>query len=303
MHHKTTNAIPTLLVGFILLILFTACTDTRPINLQTDKGHFNEDLEYGVSMRPPQNFKKAKSYVGFQAPRQAGSIELVMEDDYQELVNKYSPETMKLRNSKLDKHQPVAYGENENAFYVEYFDKPQKRYRQALVIAQNEKVYHIKSFYRGPLVEFQTQEIRDAILSTHIGEFREGGKPFSNIFLADLNTDKIIYTRDNKYPTEEPDSLVVSVENVDNLKLKGMEPKAYIKKRVAEYGPKIEYVLRDPLDNGYILKCTNRSDSLNVLGILMVSEEENHMYIECVGNKKVDLKEVGNIMISQFVTM
>lgn len=302
MNHKTTTSSPILLLGFLALLLFSSCTDSTPIILQTEKSPYAKILEYGVSMRPPEKFKKAKSYIGYQAPNQAGSIELVLESDYQELVNKYAPETIKRRNGKIDKHQPVIYGDNENAFYIEYYDKPQRRYRQALVIAQNDKVYHIKSFYRGPKVDFQTEEMRRAILSTTIGEFKEGGKPFSKVFLKDLSGDKIIYTRDNKFPTEKADSLVVTVENIGNIKDKGIDPKTYIRERLSAFGQNVENILRDPLANGYILKCTVRSDTQNVLGILMVAEEEN-VFIECVGNKKADLKEVGNIMISQFVTM
>ena len=287
----------------IILVLLSAflnsCTETSTININGEKHAHSLELDYGVSIVPPEGFKKAKSYIGIQAPNQGGSIELVMETDFEKLKNAYSKESIKSKKGKLYRHQPVIYSDNENAFYVEFYDTTQKRYRQVLVISIEERVYHIKSFHRGKPNHSLSNVMRMALMTTHIGEYYEKGQPFSKTFIADLN--KFRYTRDNKFPTQSPDSLVVTVEYLANSEIKNNNTKVFLKNRVNSICEGCLNILRDELENGYILKCPARSSSKSVLGILVVSDQGRNTLIECVGNEKTDLKEIGNLMISKFL--
>ena len=111
-----------LLLAFLLGGLLSSCTDTSIIHLNKKKQLYAIDLDYGVSIVPPSDFKRAKSFVGFQAPNRAGSIEVTMESNFEKLKDKYTKESIEARNGKVYRIQPVKYGESENAFYVEFYD-------------------------------------------------------------------------------------------------------------------------------------------------------------------------------------
>lgn len=285
----------------LICTLFIACIESSEIKYNMKKGSNATDLDYGVSIKVPSSFKKAKSYVGVQAPRQEGSIELVIESDYQQLVQNYSKENLKARNKKLYRLQPVIYGDNENAFYVEFHDKPQKRYRQALIIETKGKVYHVKAFHRGPPEHTLSTTMRQALMSVHIAEYEEKGLPFSEVIvLHDFN--KYMYTRDNKYPTEEPDELLVTVENLGKS-ISSPNVNSYLMDKVNSICEGAEYVSKEKITNGSILKCRAICETKSVQGIFILSNEGEQILILCEGNEKTNLNEITSLMLSKFMTL
>ena len=287
---------------FSLLLIISSCTKTSLIKMNPKKNIYSEEVGFGISMQPPNTFKKAKSYIGFQDPQKMGSIALEMEDDYEQIKISYSKENIDSRGGAIYRFQPVSYAGNENAFYIEFYDKPQKRYRQVLVISQDEKVYHIKGFHRGKPNNPLSNKIRMAILTTHIGEFQKEEKPFSKVFFTD-DFQNFRYTRDNKYPTEEPDSMVVNVLTLDKGELQKYNQRDYLERKINAITNGETSNSKEPLENGTIFKCISKTEKKHVLGLLLVSDQNEATLIECIGNEKTNLKEVSNYMLSQFITI
>lgn len=298
------NVTTKILILILFNILFSSCTEKSTIYLNGEKHLNSMELDYGVSLVLPRDFKKAKSFVGIQAANQGGSIEIKMENDFEKLKSTYSEKSIKSKNGKLYRLQPVSYSDFNESFYVEYYDTPQKRYRQVLVISKEEKVYHIKSFHRGRPNHPLSNTIRMALMTTHIGRFVEVGQPFSKAYYTSF--DEIIYTRDNVFPTNSPDSLVVTVESGVKTEIKNANVKSFLKSRINNICKGCENIQKNELENGYILKCTARSLKKNALGLMFVNnnnKDNDYILITCVGNEKADLKEVGHIMKSKFISI
>jgi len=285
----------------LLVIAFLSCTETEPIYLEYKKGPNNEELDYGVSLKPPARFNKGKSFIGYQAPGYAGSIELVMEPDFEAVRKRYSVDALESRNGKIFRYQPVVYNDNNKAFYVEYLDKPQKRYRQALVLSFQDRVYHLKSFHRGKPDNPLSREIRTALMSVYIDDFSVKGKPFSKMFFDKQS--RITYTRDNKFPTEEPDSLVSRFEILNKEQLQGLSAKAFLQKRVREICEGCDYVKREDLKNGVFLECNTSCDSKKIIAMLVGDDESFYNLFICEGNEKTDIKETSTLLKSQLLSM
>tara|TARA_R110000737_G_C14572165_1_gene484248 strand:- start:262 stop:1077 length:816 start_codon:yes stop_codon:yes gene_type:complete len=263
---------------------------------------YSEEMGFGVSMQPPSTFKRAKSYLGFQAPHKMGSISLEMNETYEQIKIMYSKENIDSRGGVLHRYQPVSYNGNTDAFYVEFYDNPQKRYRQVLVISEDDKVYHIKGFHRGKPNNPLSNKIRMALLTTNIGEYKKEEKPFSKVFFAD-DLEHFKYTRDNKYPTEEADSMVVYVTTLAVGELESYNERDYLERIVKAITNGETSNSREQLENGIIFKCTSITDTKHVLGILLVADQSEATLIECIGNEKANLKEVSNYMLSQVVSI
>ncbi len=292
------------MIVLALGMILNSCVDSSTLHIDVKKHSVATDLEYGVSIVSPRDFKKAKSYIGIQAPKRAGSIELVIEEDFESLKHKYSKETIKAQRGKLYKHQPVQYGEYHDAFYVEYHDKPQKRYRQVLVISKDEVVYHVKAFHRAKPDHPLTNEIRKSLSTVHIGDFIDKGMSFSEAFIIDLN--QVMYTRDNKNPTEEKDSLVVLVSTITKPRINLTNAKSFLKNRIkknCEECEGCEDVRRDKLVNGHMFKCSGRSSSKSVAAILMMDKGNERILIESIGNEDAEVEEVADNMRSKFLTV
>jgi hypothetical protein len=273
------------------------------ITINSEKNIYNEEIGFGVSIQPPITFKKAKSFLGFQAPNKMGSISLEMDETYEQLKAAYSEESIDAREGKLYRNQPVSYAGNKDAFYVEFYDKPQKRYRLVLVIKKEKKTYHLKCFHRGKADHPLSNKIRISLLTTHIGDFQNEEKPFSKVFLEDLENITYKYTRDNKLPTEEPDSLIVLIRSLEKGVIQKYKERDFLEQKVNSITNCKTSTSTEPLENGQIFKCISRTESKHVLGILLVLDNNESTLIQCIGNEKTDLREISNIMLSQFVSI
>ena len=296
------KSIRSILLFLTLSFMISSCTKTTMIKMNPQTNIYNEEIGFGVSIQPPSAFKRAKSYLGFQAPHKMGSISLEMDEDYEQIKTEYSKKNIDLRGGAIYRNQPVSYRGNEDAFYIEFYDKPQKRYRQVLVINQDNRVYHIKGFHRGKPDNPLSNKIRKAILTTNIGEYQKEEKPFSKVFFAD-DLEHFRYTRDNKYPTEEADSMVVNVITIENDELERYNLQDYLESKIKFITNGETSNSSEPLENGTIFKCVSKTETKHVLGILLVSDQNEATLIECIGNEKSNLKEVSNYMLSQIVTI
>jgi len=291
-----------------LSIIATSCKKTSPLILSSEKGLYNEEIGYGLSIQPPISFKRATSYNGFQAPNKLGSISLNVAENFDFIKEHYSIDAIEDRDGSIYRHQAVQYGSDKTGLYVEYYDNPQKRYRQELFIVSGEKVYHIKGFHRLRPNAQESNEIRRAIQTAHIdprvdiSEFRKVEKPFSKIFLADL--ENVHYTRDNKYPTEEPDSMLVKVGNITQADYNKYDIIGYLKEEVTKITKTKVKTSTKRLSNGMLYKCTSKSEDKSALFVIMTSDESaDATLIKCIGNEKADLKKTSIHILSEFMAI
>jgi len=258
-----------------LSIIATSCKKTSPLILSSEKGLYNEEIGYGLSIQPPISFKRATSYNGFQAPNKLGSISLNVAENFDFIKEHYSIDAIEDRDGSIYRHQAVQYGSDKTGLYVEYYDNPQKRYRQELFIVSGEKVY---------------------------SEFRKVEKPFSKIFLADL--ENVHYTRDNKYPTEEPDSMLVKVGNITQADYNKYDIIGYLKEEVTKITKTKVKTSTKRLSNGMLYKCTSKSEDKSALFVIMTSDESaDATLIKCIGNEKADLKKTSIHILSEFMAI
>ena len=140
-------AIKTILFILTLSLVISSCTKTSLIKMNPKKNIYSEEIGFGVSMQPPSSFKRAKSYLGFQAPYKMGSISLEMNESYEQVKTIYTIEKIESRGGSLHRYQPVSYNGNTDAFYLEFYDNPQKRYR----LDKPEQVVPVKPEQAVPL--------------------------------------------------------------------------------------------------------------------------------------------------------
>lgn len=290
-----------LLLFCFAILNITRCQETSLLNLVGEKGIYDTEIGYGVSMRVSLSYKKAKSYIGYQIPLKMGSISIELEPDFDAIKHYYKASSISAREGKIYRDQPVIYNNHSNALYVEYYDSPQKRYRLILIIKQEDRTYVIKGFHRGRPEHLLTEELRKAILTTSIGSFKNQEKEFSKVFINDVNS--FNYTRDNKYPTEEPDAIVVTVTNFQKGEIQTNDHIKYLENRISSITDSDVVNSNEKLTNGMLYRCLSTNNNQRVMGILLTSNKGDNIIVECVGNEKADIVAVSNLILSQMTSV
>lgn len=286
---------------FFSILIITSCKKTSTIELSGKKDIYATDVGYGVSMMIPLSYKKAKSYVGYQVPLKMGSISIELEQDFDAIKHYYQASYIAARDGNIYRDQPVKYNGHSNALYVEYYDNPQKRYRLILIINQSDRTYVIKGFHRGHPEHLLTDEMRKAILTTSLGIFKNQEKEFSKVVQNGLFHS--IFTRDNKYPTEELDEVVVKVITLQKDEIHKSEHIKYLENRIKAITNSDAVNSNEKLTNGMLYKCLSTNNSQRVMGILLTSDNGDNIIVECVGNEKADIVAVSNLMLSQMTSV
>lgn len=290
-----------IIVILFSLLMITSCKKTSIIELSGKKDKYAIDVGYGVSMMMPLSYKKAKSYVGYQVPLKMGSISIELEQDFDAIKHYYTGTSISARDGSIYREQPVIYNGHPNAFYVEYYDNPQKRYRLILIIKQSDRTYVIKGFHRGQPEHSLTDEMRKAILTTSLGIFENQEKEFSKVVQNGLFHS--IYTRDNKYPTDESDEVIVKVITLQKDEIHKSDHIKYLENRIKSITNSDVVNSNEKLTNGMLYRCLSTNNNQRVMGILLTSDKGDSIIVECVGNEKADIVAVSNLMLSQMTSV
>lgn len=286
---------------FVLIFSWTGCKVTGTKTINPIKGEAYANIGYGVYLPLPPGYKKGKSFQGYQAPNMKGSIEILLEQNFDDLKNYYSKSAIKSRDGSIKIFQPLIVNGITDAFYVEYHDTPQLRHRYIYVLQKENRVYHIKGFLRLNANEDDKWDMRNSILSSYFDAYQEEETSFSIPHMITLNS--FYFTRDNKFPTEELDSAFFRVTTLQNASFDYESARNFIYKKSAletNQKPPITY---ENLVNGMLYEASTSDDTKQVYLMLMTSEDSGSAFVEGIGNKQMDMKEFKRLAKSKFMTV
>jgi len=287
------------ILSVIAILCLGSCIERTPLQLSAIKDINATVISNGVSVKRALKMERAKSYNGLQAVYEVGSIELRSDQDYDELVDYYSPEQVDYRNGKLLRHQPVYYDSTTTGLYVEYTDKTYKRRRMALLLKNSDHNYLLKAWHNEKKDSGVSNKFRSTLHSVHIGEYTEYDKPFSKMHLFDLTA--IHRSRDNLFPTEEADSLYIKVSDVPKVKPTTSDMQAILAPVISEYTDIPQYTRYEDMVNGKLASVTIDDDNTKAFIMLIAEEVGSGLLVVGYGNEKVSLPEVTSLVKSKFL--
>lgn len=213
--------IPRFFLALSICLIMLSCVNKKDLKLDLTKLPEQTHLGDGFWVKPLPDFNQARSYLGFQAPGYSASISI--KKDYNDLeyyIARYNGREGAFGAKKLlDKRNVIVEGEKKGIM-VRFMD-PKNIYRIRMVLEVEDKLYKISAFYRAGYEDKYEDQIMDAFESLSFGGYEKPTeRPDGELQLAKVLVDpyRMIYTRDNKFPTESFDELVLEESVIKNIK-------------------------------------------------------------------------------------
>lgn len=293
---------------FLLLLLvsgISACGD----NYVTEHYHLENqsttDLQYageGVYLDVANQYSKARTYDGFQARGGKSSISVKLTDTpIEELKKDYESTQLKKRRANLKELSTVDYNGNTNAFYAVTEEEKQGTIRYLLAIRENDVTYLIKAFAFANRHDYYRNNIKQALLSTYIGNPIDIKAAFTAVQADNKQSTNIIYhTRDGKYPTESTDQAVIKTEFVN---IKGFTETTYLQQTLTELtGGKAYGIGTEFLANAKYHCGKSQTDKMKAYaGLVPAPVAGGHLLMIASGNAVVDLMELETYVRDQLI--
>ncbi|MEM6770630.1 MAG: hypothetical protein AAF597_08615 [Bacteroidota bacterium] len=237
-----------------------------------------QEMANGVYVRVPSQFRRARSYVGYQYLNGPASISLEVRDrPISSIERLFEDDALQQRGERLLELRPVVFYGNERAFYAVTEAKRKGVFKYLLAVEEEGKTYNIKalcSIRLSNALNMATM-FEEALLSTEIRGYQAGVTDFARVGEGGDPFDAI-YTRDGKYPTESADAAVVKSSLMimpdDDLELAVLER---VKEEVKQLnGGKGAVIGEETLSNGYILYATSHTDTLSAFAAILNNTRE-----------------------------
>jgi|GEM_PF-1797453 hypothetical protein len=288
---------------FSLFFFLTSCTsiETKPMKITPLKNDKSVHVGQGIWMKIPSNYKKAKSYEGFQTADNTSSISVKINLKSMDQVKKiYSSESLSRNKLDLLQLSPVNYDGNENAIFSLVEDTKKKTIKYLLAINDKGTTYNLKAFCFASHKDKYDDIIREALFSSVIGEVKFEEKLFKPVI--DLDSKNIVYTKDGKYPTDSPDQSKIEVENVKTLKgIKGIKGVTKVEKALMEFKTGSGSLVNSkPIGNGELISGRSIGNNGIAYVALISLDGDNGLLVKCSGNAKSKISEFEDFVINNF---
>jgi len=283
----------------MIIISVGSCVERSPIQLSAAKDSKAVAISNGVFLTPALQMERAKSYNGLQALNGIGSIELRTNQNFEELLKYYSPEQIKYRDGKLLRHQPVSYDSTTSGLYVEYLDKTYNRRRLVLLLQNEEHNYLLKAFHNEDSPKGVSNKFRSTLQSVYIGKFTKYEEPFSKVHLYDLTA--MYRSRDNLFPTEEPDSLYLKIADVPSVQPSPLSMQKVLRPIISEYTDQPYGIKYEEMTKGRIAFVTIDDNDTKAVIMLIAEDVGSGLVVVGYGNELVSLPEVTSLVKSKFL--
>ncbi len=291
-----------LLLLFAFFLCCSSCNmvDSSEISVEGKKVEDAKHLGQGVWMKIPSKYRKAESYDGYQAPQYHSSLSVkTSQESLDRLLKVYEEKNLKAQKCRLLELRPVVFEEEHEGYYVVVQDFRKKTIRHLLAVKIGETLYKIKGFYFKELEDQYETYVRNALLSSHIGEVQQEEERFKFASFIDLET--VVLTTDGKFPTESPDSLYLSLRSFDNVG--AVDPFEIIRNELQKHVEidmrKVNTVI-DPLQNGKIYINQGKDDSKACLVMFVSADNNKGSLYTLYGERSIDLKELKRYLKRSF---
>lgn len=236
-----------------------------------------EEIANGVYIRKPDQFRKARSFDGYQYVNGPATISLeIREQEIGGIKRMFTDKALSARKEKLLEYHPVNFYGNETAFMTVTESKRKNIYKFLLAVEEEGRTYNVKALCSIGLGEHLNMYdlLKRTLLTTELRGYQaeatdfvavDGGSPVSEM-----------YTRDGAYPTASPDgafiqrTLAVIPDSKDRIA---------VHKQIAEElkeltGEDKSAFSTVPLSNGVIVHATAQNDSVHAFVALVYAEGE-----------------------------
>ncbi|MEL7120007.1 MAG: hypothetical protein AAFO07_11220 [Bacteroidota bacterium] len=289
----------TLMVILILFISNCSNIQKSPIELDAVKKASSTHVVNGVWLDVPEGFKKARTYDGFQNKHKNASISVKANlNTMEELRAAFDTERLKRSKTKLLEMRPVVYEGASDAFFSVVHDTRKNTIRYLLAIEKGILTYNVKAFCLAPNKEYHDPIIRAALLSTFIGEYEKKKELFSLAFLSE-DGEKMIFTKDEQYPTESLDGSTIIVET--NKKFGTQDHSKAIRNQLEEYTAtaKCEVGTKQYGDTKNIFG-TSFGEEKKAKISLFLDKELNATQVTFYGNQSSNMREFNEFLEKNF---
>lgn len=289
----------TFLLILLISILFESCGhEENHIVLTPKKSDKSVHVAKGVWYEVPYGHSRAKSYDGHRTHDRNSSISVkISHSSIEELKKKYNLDFLKKGNIKLLELSTVEFGENKDAFFSVVHDKKRRAIRYLLAVKKGSRTYRIDAYCHQGLKDKHDANLRKSIFSTYIGEYVTKKEMFN---LANMDLNKMIYTKDGKYPTESSDESIIEIEVIEKITkhnesglISQTLEKITGKRKVCS---SIEF-----LSNGTYFSCSNvANDKKAYVGLLVINGGTKTL-IKCYGNKDSKISDFKKFVQDKFM--
>jgi len=261
-----------------LLTLVSACVNESSLDyplLDTPRTDHQVSLSEAVYFTPPLAWRKARSYIGYQAPGLEGSIEL--KEDRRavaEIAKDFDKTILSRKGMKLKAFRPLS-GTAREGFFVRLIDRRSNVEREQLVFRGMHSTIIVKGFFREAASGATAHEMHEALMSirydtTAIAELEP--EPYVLAAFVKLEPLEIWRTKNGEFPPTTPDSLKIHSKTYESGGLiEGMVViRQALKEATGEEGNQIKHEL---IMNGELM--TSRSNKGGVFaGALLLKDRE-----------------------------
>ena len=203
------------------LLALTSCGDSversKLVLTTTPETHY-QDLGFGVSAPVPTFFRPARTYNGYQHPSGVGAVSLKLQPyPIETVVANYNPDAVEARGNEPLEYRFVDYNGNDRALFVKIYNPRKDTYRFILTVQQNDRTYAIKAWCFSDALEAFGDDLRNAVLSAHIGDYVEE-RPFLRV---EMDDGSLAFTRDGIFPTLAEDEALLQVTPYEDRQVRG----------------------------------------------------------------------------------
>ncbi|MDA8692462.1 hypothetical protein N9L92_00255 [Saprospiraceae bacterium] len=286
------------------IVSFISCSPEKSeklIDMTMSPSH--QHVGYGYYMNLPDMYEKANSYNGYQVKGYESSISIEDRyDSFEDLIKIYHKNNFRSSDLDLVETRPITGPDGFKGLLVVMKNNRQQRMDIRLFFEDNDKTFEVKAYYLNPLTKKYKTIIRDAILSIARGQEEVQEEEFKLASLVSFS--EVVYTRDGKYPTEEPDGLTIEekrFEEFKNIKIHYLIDKS--KKEIAK-DAEDGFISGEELGNGTMYY--SRLEANGKVGMVMFITNEKTgegLLVKCYGNYRLNYDIINDILDKRYFTI
>ncbi len=299
-----------LFFGFILLV-YLGCVNEWRFNINDEISESHVHLTDGIWILQPEGYKKADSYVGYQAPKYASSISVKrIYQSIEDFASGYSDSALRFKDISLSDRRPIYYQGEEIGLLVKFFDKRTRTVQYNLAFELEDEKYTVSAFYHKDTGSKYKSFIHKCIKTLVIGEedlSRTNSLDDKELVRAYFHIDfeTVGLTRDGLNPTESEDSLVVEYRPIENRSR--TEIIRYLRSEAKKVNPDIKKDYKPEINNRFqnstIYSYDISNDVLGTIMIVSIDKQDHLDYFKITGNDKLDLSNIHKLIDKNFYTL
>jgi len=293
------KVIPILFIVFLLFQTYGCDSYVQSHRIITPEKNANSvHVGQGVWMNIPSPYVRANSYDGFQTPNNSSSISVKISSfTMKELKRQFNFLYLQNKNIDLLEFSTLSFGDNDNAFFAMVHDNNKGTIRYLLAVNDGRRTYNIKAFCFEDIFEHYDSSIKDALFSSFIGETVKEEEVFK---LAKIKSNKTIYTKDGKYPTESVDQSVIEIEEKESVK-------GIVKKRLLE--KELEYLTGSLKHNIQVIEMVGvkyyygakkTKEKVAYVGLFALKNGQG-IFVKAFGNQQAKLSDFEDFIQKEFL--